>query len=452
MLKVGGYGNGAGQASVSGMPSGVKLAIGVVLFLVCGVIVIHGYPIPDRPGLAREVETELAAAAEAALASPRGDGPYDWASVAFDGQVAALSGVAPDEAARGGAFSTVLQSTMTGGAWLGGVTKVIDQTCQPPLVVPADEVEARAEAMPDSRCENFLPGPYRFSAVRTGAGPVAVEGFAPSRRVRADIVAAAEDAFNGDFHQDHLRYALGAPDDADWAEAAAFGIEQLGRLRAGMFRLQGLTAQFEGTAGSDALREDVLADLGGFPEPFVLSASLQTAAPEPETQPDDADAADLAPPVVAPAAARPPNGGSRENAISAIFGVGGGASDEVRSSDLCQARMDALSSTGAITFEVSQSELRADSGPVLDLLADAARRCAGFRVTVTGHTDDSGDPVANLALSQARAEAVVSYLVAQGVERDRLRAVGVGSSEPRASNDTAAGRAENRRIEFDIIE
>jgi OOP family OmpA-OmpF porin len=67
-----------------------------------------------------------------------------------------------------------------------------------------------------------------------------------------------------------------------------------------------------------------------------------------------------------------------------------------------------------------------------------------------GHTDAVGDPAANLRLSQDRADAVVRWLVLAGVSSDRLEAVGYGDTRPVAENDTDAGRAENRRVEFQV--
>ncbi|HEC09331.1 MAG TPA: OmpA family protein, partial [Acidimicrobiales bacterium] len=75
----------------------------------------------------------------------------------------------------------------------------------------------------------------------------------------------------------------------------------------------------------------------------------------------------------------------------------------------------------------------------------------GTLVAVEGFTDSQGDAAANQRLSEARAQAVVDYLVSQGVSPDVLRASGNGESRPVASNDTAEGRAQNRRIEFNVV-
>jgi outer membrane protein OmpA-like peptidoglycan-associated protein len=69
-------------------------------------------------------------------------------------------------------------------------------------------------------------------------------------------------------------------------------------------------------------------------------------------------------------------------------------------------------------------------------------------MTIEGHTDSVGSDTFNLALSNARAEAGIDYLTALGVQPTRLFAVGYGETDPIADNDTAAGRTQNRRLEF----
>jgi len=69
-------------------------------------------------------------------------------------------------------------------------------------------------------------------------------------------------------------------------------------------------------------------------------------------------------------------------------------------------------------------------------------------IVVEGHTDSRGSDAANLRLSQERAETVLLFLVGQGVDSQRIRAVGKGERNPIASNRTAEGRANNRRVEI----
>jgi outer membrane protein OmpA-like peptidoglycan-associated protein len=73
------------------------------------------------------------------------------------------------------------------------------------------------------------------------------------------------------------------------------------------------------------------------------------------------------------------------------------------------------------------------------------------KVAVDGHTDSTGSTTANQTLSEARAKAVVDYLVAHGVAQSRITSTGFGGAKPVASNATEEGRAKNRRIEFRVV-
>ncbi len=68
-----------------------------------------------------------------------------------------------------------------------------------------------------------------------------------------------------------------------------------------------------------------------------------------------------------------------------------------------------------------------------------------------GHTDATGTNAANLTLSQARVDAVKSYLVNKGISDDRIEAIGYGEEQPIASNRTTAGRTQNRRVALELI-
>ena len=104
-----------------------------------------------------------------------------------------------------------------------------------------------------------------------------------------------------------------------------------------------------------------------------------------------------------------------------------------------------------ITFEVISARITADGQAVLDKAADYLTANPDVNIEIAGHTDADGDQVANMALSQARAESVKAYLESKGVDGERMTARGYGSSQPVASNDTLDGKAQNRRIEFLIL-
>jgi outer membrane protein OmpA-like peptidoglycan-associated protein len=74
------------------------------------------------------------------------------------------------------------------------------------------------------------------------------------------------------------------------------------------------------------------------------------------------------------------------------------------------------------------------------------------KVRVEGHTDTKGSKDANLKLSQARAESVMTYLVSLGIDRQRIESIGYGDGRPVAPNLTGRGRELNRRVEFIVVE
>jgi OOP family OmpA-OmpF porin len=118
----------------------------------------------------------------------------------------------------------------------------------------------------------------------------------------------------------------------------------------------------------------------------------------------------------------------------------------------CLARMVAVVSLRKISFDPGSAELDVASGKVLDDLAKGLKNCNGVRIEVGGHTDAQGSAGGNLALSQARAEAVLVALQGRQVDVSGMRATGYGEGVPIADNGDEAGREANRRIEFTLIE
>jgi outer membrane protein OmpA-like peptidoglycan-associated protein len=104
---------------------------------------------------------------------------------------------------------------------------------------------------------------------------------------------------------------------------------------------------------------------------------------------------------------------------------------------------------GVINFATGSAEIPSDSDALLTKAAVAFQSApAGTLIEIGGHTDNSGDPPANMQLSQQRADAVRADLVRQGVNPAMLVARGYGETKPVASNDTEEGQFRNRRIEF----
>ncbi len=101
-----------------------------------------------------------------------------------------------------------------------------------------------------------------------------------------------------------------------------------------------------------------------------------------------------------------------------------------------------------VTFVSGSAELTAQAREILDGVAAQLRAYPEVTVEVQGHTDSVGSSALNRRLSQERADSVRSYLVDRGIAPDRIVAVGYGEDYPIASNDTEAGRAQNRRVEL----
>ena len=104
-----------------------------------------------------------------------------------------------------------------------------------------------------------------------------------------------------------------------------------------------------------------------------------------------------------------------------------------------------------VRFRDSAAALSDSSRRGLYRMAEFARDCPAARIGITGHTDAQGDDAYNQALSEQRAMAVAEFLVAHGLDRDRLLIAGVGSSRPVADNGTPRGRERNRRIDFELL-
>jgi OmpA-OmpF porin, OOP family len=112
-----------------------------------------------------------------------------------------------------------------------------------------------------------------------------------------------------------------------------------------------------------------------------------------------------------------------------------------------------VSETVAVTFRVNSAVLSPEAKGQLDEFATRAATGRGFMIEVSGHTDSTGGEAKNFRLSRARADAVVQYLAVN--HRIPLRRfitpMGYGKTEAVAENSTAAGRAQNRRVEVKML-
>ncbi|MEE4198194.1 MAG: OmpA family protein [Bacteroidales bacterium] len=104
-----------------------------------------------------------------------------------------------------------------------------------------------------------------------------------------------------------------------------------------------------------------------------------------------------------------------------------------------------------IFFETNKSTLKPESTAELERVATLLKENPGIRLEISGHTDNVGSYRANQKLSEARAKSVVEYLINQGIDKSRLEYKGYSFTQPVADNNTAEGRAQNRRVEFKVL-
>ncbi len=113
-----------------------------------------------------------------------------------------------------------------------------------------------------------------------------------------------------------------------------------------------------------------------------------------------------------------------------------------------QQMLDAVLAQRIIEFDSGRATLQPSGMAILDEMAAVILTLKGARIAVVGHTDNVGQRAANIALSQARAQAVRAYLAQKGVDPATVAVSGLGPDRPVADNASAEGRARNRRIEF----
>ncbi|SEO75108.1 OmpA-OmpF porin, OOP family [Salinihabitans flavidus] len=117
----------------------------------------------------------------------------------------------------------------------------------------------------------------------------------------------------------------------------------------------------------------------------------------------------------------------------------------------CEARIDAVLAERQITFEPGSGTIDRAAGKTLDQIADILRECGEIRLEIQGHTDSQGREEMNMALSQSRAQSVLSALRDRRILTGSFTAKGYGETMPIADNDTEEGREDNRRIAFVLI-
>lgn len=163
-------------------------------------------------------------------------------------------------------------------------------------------------------------------------------------------------------------------------------------------------------------------------------------------------------------------GGKDNRAVGALIGaaVGGGAgavighkmdeqakeiettlpgAEVVRSEEGIQLILD---ENADVRFKHNSSALTSDAQANIAKLVEIFNKYPDTNILIVGHTDSDGSETYNQTLSEKRSTSVVSFLESKGIGASRLTASGMGESQPRATNETAEGKAQNRRVEFAI--
>jgi OOP family OmpA-OmpF porin len=243
--------------------------------------------------------------------------------------------------------------------------------------------------------------PYRFVAERRDS-LITIGGNIARTEDRQTVLATAR-RFTTTEVTDGLVIAAGAP--AGFVAAATAAVRSLGRLATGKIEIVDQSVSISGTAYQPAAVNDIANGLrDALPTGFTL-AVVSVLAPE-RGQP------------LTPAA--------------------------------CRDQLQTVLQAGRIEFDANNPVITTDSLGTLDRVSATMLRCPDAAIEVGVHSDNDGTPSALHDRTQARADALMDYLVRAGVRRERLTAVGYGATKPIADNATAAGQAANRRVEFTV--
>ncbi len=298
------------------------------------------------------------------------------------------------------------------------------------LVAPAetprahlDEVAARLEtALPavfslhailpepvnvDGSGKDSGEGPPEFVATRSPEGLVQLRGRLTDERLRAVVNSYAQARFGADNIDSAMRLDPELPEG--WSLRVLAGLEALSRLASGSIVIQPDFAQLRGKTGNPDAKAEIsriLSEKLGAGANFTIDVTYEKR--------------------LDPVANLP-------------------------TPEECVASINAVLKENKITFAPGSATIEPTANRTLDKIAGLLKNCEDVQMEIAGHTDSQGREEMNLNLSQARAEAVLTALMARRVLTSGLVAKGYGEARPIADNKTEEGREANRRIEFTLI-
>lgn len=344
-------------------------------------------------------------------------------SVRFDGTIWTISGTLLD--ADGSVDTALAAATTPATNWVLALNRPSQPVAEPepapiaePEPVVAEPASTVVEPEPAPAIVEPEPAPepvappvavnpeYAFSARRTADASVVMSGQLPSDPAMRYFAAISD----GDVAA--VTVAEGAP--PAFLPSAEAGLRALSQLAEGQLDFAAGAWSLRGIAPNDDARDAVLAAISAAPDGASWTTRIDVPPPPPEPEP--------AAPTAQPAAPTPVD------------------------TSACAAPVAEFSARNSILFQSGAALIAAESEAALDELALDLAACPDAIVHIEGHTDADGDEGLNMALSVARAEAVVNALVSRGVTPARLYAVGYGETAPIGDNETAQGKRLNRRI------
>jgi OmpA-OmpF porin, OOP family len=254
------------------------------------------------------------------------------------------------------------------------------------------------------KAESATQGPAEFTATLTADGKVTLRGRLTDEMQRSAVDAFARAAFAGAEVVTATRMDEALPDG--WPVRVLAGLKALAEVEEGTLLVRADLVEVTGVTGSTATRGKITQ---------ILSGELgQGQTFRVNVRYDEA---------LDPIASLP-------------------------TPEECVADVNAVIARTKITFTPASAEIATTARPVLDELAKILVACPPMQMEIGGHTDAQGSEGGNLALSQARAEAVLLALQGRRVDISGMTALGYGETKPIADNAEEAGREANRRIEF----
>lgn len=253
-------------------------------------------------------------------------------------------------------------------------------------------------------------GPPEFVATLSPEGLVQLRGRVSDENLRYMADSYAKSRFGSDSVYTAARIATNLP--TDWSLRVLTGLEALSLLHNGAVVVTPDNVTVRGTTNREDIRADIavmLAEKLGEAEKYSLDITyVEPAVPADEK------------PAPTP--------------------------------EECEAQLAEIQSgNGKITFEPGSATIAAESQNTMNAIADLLAECGEFKLEIQGHTDSQGRTEMNQQLSQQRAQSVLNELRSRRVLTSTYTAVGYGEKLPIATNETEAGREENRRIEFRLI-